>query len=111
MISIDNVIDALVHLTTDKNSECRVLIPADSNDLTMRELAVTIGKIVGREARLVPVPRGLARAMLRPLGRHVAANIFGDLRVDRSHWSSPPWTAPESVEVGLARALSFQVNN
>jgi hypothetical protein len=63
----------------------------------------SLGKALGKPARLIPVPPGLLSGVARVLGRNeLAVRLFSSLRVD----SGPTrellsWTPPVSLEKAL----------
>jgi nucleoside-diphosphate-sugar epimerase len=109
---------ALIAAGTTSTAAGRVYFAAHPKTVTTREFSVAIGNAVGREVRVIGVPRPLARAALWAIGS--AAHLVGVttvLSADKANeflapaWTCTPaalerdtgWTATTPLMSGLAR--------
>jgi nucleoside-diphosphate-sugar epimerase len=113
---------ALIAAGTSDAAAGQVYFAAHPEPVTTREFALAIGRAVGREARIVGVPRVLGRAALWSIGS--AAHLFGVstvLSADKAHEFLAPawtctsdalardtgWTATTPLMTGLARTAAW----
>lgn len=107
MVSIDNLVHSIHHLTMS-NGRFRagsILLPADDRDLTVREVYSVLCRSVGRTAPLLNVPLWILKPSLDVLGK---GNVFDSLCmpavIDRVHWRALNWSPRQTVEDGLRMA-------
>ncbi|ACD15320.1 UDP-glucose 4-epimerase family protein [Paraburkholderia phytofirmans] len=104
LVYVDNLADALVHCATDARAAQQCFHVADSDALTIAELARALGRHLGRPARLLPVPESWLRLAGRLTGRTAQVDrLVGSLQLDTSRIRTVlGWQAPYSTEEGLA---------
>ncbi|MEX3900112.1 UDP-glucose 4-epimerase family protein [Paraburkholderia sp. BR10954] len=104
MVYVENLADALKHCVTDPRAAGGCFNVADDTSLTVAELARTLGKHLGKPARLVPVPASWLHAVGRLTGRQAQVErLIGNLRQDTSHIRDElGWQPPYSTDDGLA---------
>lgn len=108
LVSIDNLIDALIFCARDPGAVNRAILPADLDDVRARDLIHLMSARGGlRPARLWPVPAPIMRVALGALGRAAMYDsLYRDMVVDRGHWAATGWAPRETVAAGVAHALS-----
>lgn len=83
MISTINLADAIHAAATAPNASGACLLVSDGADLSTRALVEGLASAAGRRARLVAIPAGVMRAMLKLVGREaIWTRLFGNLAVD-----------------------------
>lgn len=113
---------ALVAAATAPATARRVYYAAHSDMTTSRELVRAIGRAVGRQPRIVPLPGPLARALLWTIGSiaHLAGRatlLSGDKAAEflAPAWTCRPdalardagWRAETDLETGLRRTAAW----
>ena len=80
---------------------------SDGEDLSTADLLRRLGAVMGKPARLLPVPSALLMAGARLLGKcDMAQRLLGNLQVDMSHTCQTlSWKPPISVDEGLRRTV------
>jgi UDP-glucose 4-epimerase len=109
LVYVDNLADAIVRCSTDRNEIAGCFHVADDESPTVAELARAIGKHLDKPARLLPVPPAWLRFAGRVTGRlPQVERLTGDLRVDNTHiHAALGWTPPYSLEQGLAQTARW----
>lgn len=109
MVFVDNLADALLHCATHPHAPGKVFHVADGGDLTVAELARTLGRQLNRPARLWPVPVGLLHALGRVTGRGEQINrLVAPLRLDITRIQTElGWRPPHSVDHGLLETANW----
>ncbi|CAE6872064.1 UDP-glucose 4-epimerase family protein [Paraburkholderia domus] len=104
LVYVDNLADALVHCATDPRAAYQCFLVADSDAPTVAELARSLGRDLGKPARLLPVPPGWLRAAGLVTGRSAYVDrLIGSLQVDTARIRAElDWRPPFSTEDGLA---------
>lgn len=105
MVAIDNLVDALIWLAQPTDRGGSILLPADPEDLSVRELYRQLCLVSGTRPPSLPAPAGLIRPVLAGLGRgSLFDSLFRPALIDRSHWMALGWNPPIEAGEGLARA-------
>ena len=82
-VGVENLCGLLVTCIEHPAAAGRTLLVADGEDVTLPELLASIGRGLGRPARLIRAPWGLLEALARLAGRGGdLARLAGSLRVD-----------------------------
>jgi nucleoside-diphosphate-sugar epimerase len=105
-VALDNLVDLLVRCLTHPAAANQTFLVSDGEDLSTGELAVRLGRALGKSARLIPVSEQLLIAGATLLGRReFAQRICGSLRVDMEKTRRMlSWQPPITVNEGLRRA-------
>ena len=104
LVGVDNLADALLAAAGHPAAAGRTFLVADGEDLSTPELVRRIGRVIGREARIVPVPTPLLSAAMRVAGRESLRRLLESLQVDaRGLRDALGWRPPRTVDQGLAR--------
>lgn len=105
VVSLDNLTDALAALCLPSTATGRVLLPADPEDVGVREMYRILCDASGASTALPPAPAWLLRPALSLLGRaETFDSLFRTATVDRSHWTSIGWKPRTSLREGLTKA-------
>jgi nucleoside-diphosphate-sugar epimerase len=104
VVYVENLADALMHCAIDPRAAGGCFNVADDTSLTVAELARTLGRLLGKPARLVPVPASWLYVAGRLTGRlPEVERLIGSLRLDTSHIRNElGWQPPYSTDDGLA---------
>ncbi|MFM0308866.1 SDR family oxidoreductase [Paraburkholderia sp. RL17-383-BIF-A] len=104
LVYLDNLADALMHCATDPRAAGQVFHVADSDTLTVTELARSLGRHLQKPARLLPVPASWLHFAGRVSGRTAQVDrLVGSLRLDTARIHAVlDWQAPHSTDEGLA---------
>ena len=107
LIGVDNLADALLAVTVHPGARGRTFLVSDGEDLSTPELARRIGRALGRDARLVPVPPAVLLAASRLIGRDSLRRLLESLQVDANGLrAATGWTPPLGIDEGIARMAS-----
>jgi nucleoside-diphosphate-sugar epimerase len=103
LIFVDNLADALLLCATHPAAAGKVFHVADREDLSVAALAATLGRELGRPARLIAVPPGLMRLAGRLTGRlPQVRRLIDPLRIDTTLIAAElGWQPPYTVQQGL----------
>jgi len=109
LVSLSNLVAALILCATHQAAPGRVFHVADGEDLTTAELVSTLRRQLGRPSRLIPVPPALLAAVGRLTGRSAEIErLITSLRVDSSRIRHElGWVPPVSVEQGLMETVMW----
>lgn len=112
LVSASNLCDLLARLLEHPAGAGHVWMVADGSDVSTPELVRHIGRLMGRKARLLPVPVPLLRLAGALVGRAPQARrLCSSLVVDVSQTRDLlQWTAPLSVEEALARTVNWYLS-
>jgi len=112
LVSLDNLVDLIVTCIDHPAAANETFLVSDGEDLSTTEMLRRMGKALGQNARLVPVPAGLLEAGAVMLGkRGVAQRLCGSLQVDIRHTRETlNWNPPVSVDDGFRAAASAFLN-
>lgn len=106
-VALDNLVDLIVTCLENPAAANEVFLVSDGEDMSTTELLSHIGRLLGKPARLIPVPAALinAGAMLFRK-RSVSQRLLGSLQVDiRKNRKLLGWKPPVSVEDALKRTV------
>ncbi len=109
LVSIWNLCDLLLKVMSHGSAPGRTFMASDGEDLATPELVRRLGRAMGRQVRLLPVPVGVLRLCGMVSGREQEiARLCESLAVDISRTREMlDWSAPLSVEEGLARTAAW----
>ncbi|MDP2024901.1 NAD-dependent epimerase/dehydratase family protein [Sulfuriferula sp.] len=108
MISIENLVDAIrtLALAPARASTGGILLPADAQDLSVRDIYATLCRASGRTPALIPAPSWILNPALTAIGRRrMYDSLFRPAVIDRAHWQAMNWSPPQMVADGLRRAI------
>ncbi|WP_417309352.1 NAD-dependent epimerase/dehydratase family protein [Devosia sp.] len=108
LVGLDNLCDFLALTLIHPAAPGEAFLVSDGEDVSTARLVRLMGDAVGREARLMPVPKGVLSAGLHAIGRGgMATRLLGDLQVDigkaQRHLG---WVPPVSLFDGLRQVAS-----
>jgi len=109
LVYVGNLADA-VHATASLSLDSpRTFFVSDGEDVSIPELVRRIGIVLGRPARLVPVPAGVIRTAARLVGRPDAAErLVGSLAVDSTLLrTTTGWRAQFTLDEGLQATAAW----
>ncbi|UFS55393.1 NAD-dependent epimerase/dehydratase family protein [Comamonadaceae bacterium M7527] len=106
-VAIDNLIDLIVTCLSHPAAENQTFLVSDGEDISTADLLQRLGLIMGRPARLIPVPVGWLAFGSKLLGkREMFQSLCGTLQLDIDKTSTLlNWKPPVSVDEGLRRAV------
>ena len=112
LVSAANLCDLLARLLEHPAAAGRVWMVADGTGVSTPELIRRLARLMGRRARLLPVPVPLLRLAAALVGRGPQARrLCGSLVVDVSQTRDLlQWTPPLSVDEGLARTVNWYLS-
>ncbi|MCW8159134.1 UDP-glucose 4-epimerase family protein [Stutzerimonas stutzeri] len=107
LVGIDNLVDLIIRCIDHPAAANQVFLAGDGEDLSTTELLRSVGKAMGKPARLIPVPVGLLQFGATLLGKKaMAQRLLGSLQVDISKTCELlDWQPPYTVEEGLRRCF------
>jgi nucleoside-diphosphate-sugar epimerase len=108
LISVWNLCDLAQRVLVHPDA-AGVWLARDGEDLSTPELISKLARALQRRARLLPVPAGMLQVLGRLSGRSAEVRrLCGSLVVDDSPARQRlQWSAPLSVEEGLARTVAW----
>lgn len=112
LVGIDNLVDLIILCVNHPAAANQVFLAGDGEDMSTTELLRGMARVMGKPARLVPVPAGLLQFGATLLGKKaMAQRLLGSLQVDISHTRNTlNWTPPVSVDDGFHAAASAFLN-
>jgi nucleoside-diphosphate-sugar epimerase len=107
LVSLDNLVDLLIRCVDHPSAAGHTFLVSDDHDISTPELIFNLADLMGRKARLLPVPPRMLRLGGRLLGRlPEIERLIGSLQVNILHTRERlNWTPPMSVEEGLYRTV------
>lgn len=109
LISVDNLVDALVECARRPEAAGQTFHVGDGADLSVPELLRTLARHLQVPCRLIPVPVSWLRAAGRLTGRtEQVSRLVGGLSVDIRHIGNTlGWTPPMPVDEGLRATANW----
>jgi nucleoside-diphosphate-sugar epimerase len=109
LVSIWNLCDLLVNITSNPAAPNRTWMVADGEDLSTPQLMVLLGRALQRPVHLLSVPPPLLRAAAAALGRtREIARLCDSLTVDVAPTRTLlGWSPPLAVEEALQRTAAW----
>ena len=106
-VAIDNLVDLIVTCLNHPAAANQTFLVSDGEDISTADLLRRLGSMIGKPARLMPVPVGWLAVGAKLLGkREMIQSLCGSLQVDiRKTCSLLDWKPPVSVNEGLLRAV------
>ncbi|GHT80820.1 UDP-glucose 4-epimerase [Betaproteobacteria bacterium] len=107
LVALDNLVDLITRAVHYPGAANQILLASDGEDLSTPQLLVRLGRAMGREPRLLPVPGWLLRASAGLMGRYAEAQrLCHSLQVDIGHTCRLlNWSPPVSVDAALAKTV------
>ena len=105
LIGLDNLVDFVLCCLDHPNAPGETFLVSDGRDLSTAELVCGLAQGMGKQSRLVPIPKRLVHRLLKMAGKEALwRRLWGDLQVDASKARELlDWRAPTSIEQGLAQ--------
>ena len=106
-VAIDNLVDLIVTCLTHPAAANQAFLVSDGEDISTVDLLRRLGSMMGKSARLMPVPVSWLAFVAKLLGkREMFQSLCGSLQVDISKTCTVlNWKPPVSVDEGLRRAV------
>lgn len=107
-VALDNLVDLLITCLDHHAAANQTFLVSDGEDLSTADLLLRLGRAMGKQARLFPVPPSLLQLGANILGKgDMAQRLLGNLQVDIGHTRNTlNWSPPISVDEGLRRATA-----
>ncbi|HAT42982.1 MAG TPA: UDP-glucose 4-epimerase [Rheinheimera sp.] len=103
LVALDNLVDLIKLCIEHPAAANQTFLVSDGHDVSTTELLQEMTKAWGKQPRLIPIPVGLLRWLLRLLGKQaISERLFGSLQVDISHTRQTLGWAPKPL---LAKTL------
>jgi nucleoside-diphosphate-sugar epimerase len=104
-VALDNLTDLLIRCLTHPAASNQTFLVSDGEDLSVGQLAIRLGRALGRPARLIRVPEQLLTIGATLLGKQeIVQRLCGSLRLDiRKTRRLLEWHPPITVDEGLRR--------
>lgn len=108
LVASDNLADFILACLDQPAARNETFLVSDGEDLSTTDLIRRLARVMGRPARLLPVPASLLMAAATLAGqRDVARRLLGSLQVDISKARRLlNWAPRISVDEGLRRAVA-----
>lgn len=106
-VAIDNLVDLIVTCLTHPAAANQTFLVSDKEDISTADLLQRLGSMMGKSARLMPVPVAWLAFGAKVLGkREMFQSLCGSLQVDISKTCTLlDWKPKVSVKEGLRRAV------
>jgi len=106
-VSAENIASFVAHRLAAPAAGFEPFIVADDEQVSTGDFCRAIGRALGRESRLLPVPPSLMRLGFRVLGAsNLAVSTLGSLEVDAGKARATGWRPVVDQAEGLRRALA-----
>ncbi len=111
-IGIENLADLIVHCVVNSSAAGETFVASDGEDLSTPDLISRVAKLMGRRARLFPVPVSILRALGRVSGKEdVLDRLCNSLCVDASKARSVlNWKPRIPLDMGLERTVRWYMD-
>jgi len=108
LLGVDNLVDFVVTCVQHPAAAGQTFLVSDGEDLSTAELVRRMAQVMGKPARLVPVPVWLLQAGAALLGkRDVVQRLCGSLQVDiHKNREMLGWVPVIGVDEGLRRTVA-----
>jgi len=108
-IGIENLADLIACCVSHPEAAGETFLAADGEDLSTPDLIGRVAKLMGRSARLFPLPVDVIRTLGRLAGqRDIVDRLCSSLRVDATKARSVlKWQPQTSFDVGLDRTVRW----
>ncbi|PTU78579.1 NAD-dependent dehydratase [Pseudomonas indoloxydans] len=105
LVALDNLVDLIVTCIEHHAAANQTFLVSDGEDLSTSELLRRMGAVLGRPARLLPVPSWLLQAGAAALGKQaLSQRLCGSLQVDIGKTRELlGWTPPLSIDEALRK--------
>jgi len=85
LVALDNLVDFIMLSVEHPKAANQTFLISDGEDVSTTQLLRKVGDVLGKPARLIPLPEGLMRLAAKLMGKSdVADRLFGSLQVDSS---------------------------
>jgi len=85
LVALDNLVNFIVLCTHHPRAANQIFLISDGEDVSTTELLQKVGKVLGKPARLIPVPVPFMRFAAKLVGKEAVTNrLFASLQVDSS---------------------------
>ncbi|MBT9463749.1 SDR family oxidoreductase [Hydrogenophaga sp.] len=107
-VALDNLVDLLITCLAHPAAANQTFLVSDGEDLSTADLLLRLGRAMGKQAPLFPVPPSLLQLGASIISKgDMAQRLLGNLQVDIGHTCNTlNWTPPISVDEGLRRATA-----
>lgn len=105
LVALDNLVDLIVTCIEHHAAANQTFLVSDGEDLSTSELLRRMGAVLGRPARLLPVPSWLLQVGAAALGKQaLSQRLCGSLQVDIGKTRELlGWTPPLSIDEALRK--------
>lgn len=109
LIFVDNLADAVVTSLREQAAQFETFLPSDGEDVSTPDLIRRVGTLMGRPARLVPIPPGWLILAAKVLGKGAAMHrLTGSLQVRGMAFRERfGWVPPATFDQGLAATVAW----
>ncbi len=106
-VALENLVDLILVCSRHPAAANQIFVVSDGEDISTTDLLQRLGALMGKPARLLPVPERFLAFSTHLLGkREIFQSLCGSLQVDiRKTCTLLDWTPPLSVDEGLRRAV------
>jgi nucleoside-diphosphate-sugar epimerase len=111
MIGLDNLVDLLIQCTNHPNASGQTFLASDGEDLSTPALLLNLSSLMGKPARMLPIPVQMLRLIGNVLGKqNEIERLTGSLVVDSSYTRDTlGWVPPISVNMGLKKMVDWYI--
>jgi len=109
-VALDNLVDLIITCVDHPAAANQTFLAGDGEDLSTTELLHRVGKALGKQAKLFPVPVWLLKTVARLLGKEdMAQRLCDSLQVDISKaFNFLGWRPPVNMDDALKKmAIAF----
>jgi nucleoside-diphosphate-sugar epimerase len=113
LVALDNLVDIIVTCLDHPAAANQTFLVSDGESLSTAALLRRLGSVLGRQARLIPVPVTMLKLTAALLGKpSVAERLCGSLEVDINKTRELlGWAPPISVDEGLRRTAAHWIES
>lgn len=111
-ISVQNLADFLSRCAVHVQAAGQTFLICDGQDISTTQLLLTVRRLLGRPAWLLPVPTSWLRWICQLLGASaIQQKLLDSLQIDQRHTTELlQWQPPLSVSEGLAQAVTSKAS-
>jgi len=109
LVSLDNLVDLLIHCVSDANASGRTFLAGDDEDMSTSELVVRLAHALGTRARLFSVSPAYIQYIARALGKTgIYDRLYRSMQLDINGTTQAlSWAPPSTIDEELERTAKW----
>lgn len=112
LLSIDNLISAVVHVVGSEQTRNETYLVADATPISVADLVSAMREGLGRAPHLVRMPHGAIKRLMKSFGREADwERVCGAFEIDPSKLMATGWTPAVESREGIAEMMRSETRS